>query len=99
MERSGGEYPKLIAWRNQPRKPKDIYSLEAINSFEGEVLIIESEKDDVIPRQVIANYINAIEDKSKLTHLVMKNAPHSIKEGPFRYEVERILVKWFGNSL
>ena len=97
MQTSGGEDPAVFAWRNQPKKSKETFSLEAISNFKGEVLIIESEKDDVVPHQVIENYLNAIKDKSRLTHIVMKNAPHSIKEGPFRDEVERILVKWFGN--
>lgn len=97
VETSGGEDPAVFTWRNQPRKPKETFGLEAISNFKGEVLIIESEKDDVIPHQTIENYIKAMKDKSKLTHVVMKNAPHSIKEGPFRDEVEQILVKWFGN--
>jgi esterase/lipase len=58
-------------------------------------LIIESEKDDSVPHQTILNYVNAVKDKSKLTHILMKGAPHSIKEGKFRDEVERILVDWF----
>lgn len=99
METSGGEGPDIVEWRNQPRKPGDTFALDALHNFGGEVLIIEAEKDDVIPHQLIENYINAIADKSKLTHVVMKNAPHSIKEGPFRDEVERILMKWFGGKI
>ncbi|OGE03880.1 hypothetical protein A3B51_01415 [Candidatus Curtissbacteria bacterium RIFCSPLOWO2_01_FULL_41_18] len=97
MQTSGGEDPAVYAWRNQHRKSRETFALEAVSNFKSKILIIESEKDDVIPHQVIENYINAIKDKSKLTHIVMKNAHHSIKEGPFRDEVERILVKWFGN--
>jgi len=96
MQTSGGEDPAVYAWRNQPKKSNETFSLEAISNFKGKVLIIESEKDDVVPHQVMENYINAVKDKSKLTHVVMKNAPHSIKEGPFRDEVKKILVAWFG---
>ena len=96
MQTSGGEDPAVFAWRNRPKKSNETFSLEAISNFKGKVLIIESEKDDVVPHQVMENYINAVKDKSKLTHVVMKNAPHSIKEGPFRDEVKKILVAWFG---
>jgi len=99
MQTSGGEDPAVYAWRNQPKKPGETFALEAICNFKGEILIIESEKDDIVPHQVMENYINAIKDESKLTHIVMENAPHSIKEGHFRDEVERILVKWFGNLI
>lgn len=93
-----GDDPEAVNWRNQPRKSTETYSLEALHNFKGNVLIIESEKDDTVPHQTILNYINAVKDKNKLTHILVKDAPHSIKEGKFRDEVERILVKWFGNK-
>ncbi|KKR59827.1 MAG: hypothetical protein UT99_C0023G0001, partial [Candidatus Curtissbacteria bacterium GW2011_GWA2_40_31] len=56
---------------------------------------IESEKDTYVPHQTVQNYIDATKDKNKLTYVFMKGAPHSIKEGPFRDEVERIYIEWF----
>jgi len=93
-----GDEPDVVKWRNQPKQPAETFALEAIHNFEGNVLIIESEKDRRIPHQTVLNYMNAIKDKSKLNYVLMKNAPHSIKEGPFRDEVERILVEWFRNK-
>ena len=95
----GGEIPEVMAWRKQPKQPNETYALQAVNNFSGNILIIESEKDDSIPPQTIENYINAVKDKNKLTHIIMKNVPHSIKEGKFRDEVERILVDWFKNKI
>jgi hypothetical protein len=56
---------------------------------------MESEKYDRVPHQTIMNYVNAVNNRNKLTHVFMKGAPHSIKEGKFRNEIERILIKWF----
>ena len=42
--------------------------------------------------------MNSIKDKSKLTQVVIEDAPHSIREGKFRDEVERVLVDWFKNK-
>lgn len=92
---SNGNEPGVMEWRAQHKKPRDTYALTAINNFQNRVLIIESELDDRIPHATIENYINAVKNKSKLTHVVIKNAPHSIKEGPFRNEVEKILKEWF----
>lgn len=89
--------PAVVAWRAQERKPDETLALSAVAKFPGNILVIESENDDMVPHQTTLNYMNAVKDKSKLTHIVMKNAPHSIKEGPFRDKVERILVKWFGS--
>lgn len=99
MQNVGGHDPVVMAWRRQSRKPPETFALDAIAHFNEEILIIESGKDDVVPHATIQNYANAVKDKRKLTHIVMKNAPHSIKEGPFRDEVEKILVDWFRKKL
>lgn len=98
MQNSGSENASVVAWRTKPKKPSETFALNAIHNFNGEVLVIESEKDDVVPHESVQNYLNAVKDKSKLTHIVMKGAPHSTKEGPFRDKVEQILVDWFGNK-
>jgi uncharacterized protein len=95
MQTSGSDDPALTAWREKPKNSNETFALEAVSDFDGEILIIESEKDDTIPHQTILNYINAVKDKSKLTHTLLENAPHSIKDGPLKDEVERILVDWF----
>src|SRR3989338_3748455 len=91
---SSHEDEAIMDWRRQQKQSSKTYALDSLSKFNGNVLIIEAELDDAVPHQVIENYINAVKDKSKLTHVVMKNAPHSIKEGPFRDEVKKILVAW-----
>lgn len=96
---SGSNNPQIVSWRNKVRKPNETYALQALHAFKGNIQIIESEKDTVVPHQTIANYINAVPDRTKLTHVVIKDAPHSIKEGVFRDRVEQILVNWMSNKL
>ncbi len=79
------------------KKTKRVF--EALQSYKGNVLIIESEKDNTIPHKMILSYVNAIKNKNNLTHVILKNAPHSIKEGKFRDEVEKILTEWFKDKL
>lgn len=76
----------------------ETFALHALHNFKGDVLLIESEKDEIVPHPIMQNFINAVEDKSKLTHIVMRGAPHSTKPGPFKEEVNRILVDWFKNK-
>lgn len=89
----------IAAWRKKTKKSSETYALDALNNFRGNVLIIESELDDVIPHETIENYKNAMVDKQNLTHIIMKGAQHSIKEGKFRDEVEKILKDWFRSRL
>jgi esterase/lipase len=84
----------IMEWRNEQRS-SGTYALDALREFKGNVLLIESEKDDRVPHQTIMNYANAVEDRSKLNHVVMEEAPHSIKDGPFKDQVTKILTSWF----
>lgn len=99
MKTSGALYPSIIVWRKLIKNPDDTFALKAISNFSGDILIIESERDEVVFHETIKNYINATNNKDKLTHVVIKNAPHSIKAGPFRNKTEKILVEWFKNKI
>lgn len=92
---NAGENPEVLKWRLIPKKYDETFALQALHNFKGDILIIESEKDEMVPHTIIQNFINAVKDTSKLTHIVMKGAPHSTKPGPFKEEVIRILVDWF----
>ncbi|HUQ84997.1 MAG TPA: alpha/beta fold hydrolase [Candidatus Limnocylindrales bacterium] len=96
---SGSENPEIVAWRKLVKKPADTFALQAINNYRGDVLVIESEKDIIVPHESTQNYIDAIKDKNKLTHVVINDAPHSIKEGIFRNKVTNILIDWFRNKI
>jgi esterase/lipase len=96
---SGVTTPEVIAWRKQKRKVNESYALTGINNFDGAVLIIESGKDDIVPRETIENYMGAVKNKENLTHVIVKDAPHSIKEGRFRDEITKILVEWFKDKI
>ncbi|MDO8609337.1 MAG: alpha/beta fold hydrolase [bacterium] len=94
---SGSTNTSIREWRKKLLNPDEAFALQAASQFVGEVLIIESENDESIAHETIVNYMNAVSDISKVTHIVMKNAPHSISEGPFRDMVEQILNNWFGD--
>jgi esterase/lipase len=95
---SGSTNNDIVTWRKQKRNSKETFALLAMSKYKGNVLIIESEKDTVVPHQTVVNYIHAVKNKKKLTHVVMLNAPHSLKDGSFKDECEKILVTWFTSS-
>ncbi len=96
---SGSESPEIVAWRKLDKKPNDTFALQAVSNYQGKVLIIESGNDYIVPRESVQNYINAFADESRLTHIIIKDAPHSIREGKFRDEVTKILVDWFKTKI
>lgn len=81
-------------WRHDFRNPQDTISLKALHNFDGKVLIVESGKDEIIPAQTVANYLNAVKDKKKLTHIVMEAAPHSLNTLELGKKYNKILYDW-----
>ncbi len=73
MQTSGNDNPTIFAWRKQIKNTRETFALEAISKFNGDILLIESEKDTVVPHETLQNYSNAVQDKRKLTHIVIKN--------------------------
>lgn len=73
---------------------KNSLTLKGVVNFPGEILIIESEKDEVIPHKVIENYLEVAPNKNHITHAVMKNTPHSLKTQAQETQYIEILKNW-----
>lgn len=82
-------------WRTKEHVFSESLALNSVHTFQGKILIVESEKDDVVPHQMIVNYKNAVKNPSKLTYIIMKNATHSLQKQAFRDAYEKILTRWF----
>lgn len=94
-----GENEEKAKWRTEVREWKETAALRALHEFSGEILLIESEKDDCVPPQTIKNYRNAVEEEGQVTYVLMKDAPHSLRDRPdLQRELEEILVDWMINQ-
>jgi len=79
-------------------KPQDNLALQAISNFDGNVLIIESQKDGRIPHATILNYIDSLRETSPLTYKIIEEADHSLSEEEWQLEFIRIITYWFGTN-
>lgn len=100
----GFELPKLQTheqlgvkeWRSQPRNWESSNALKSLHSFNGKVLIVESGKDETLPRQTLLNYKNAASDKRNLKYVIMENAPHSLTgHSEFKEKFNNIVYEWY----
>jgi pimeloyl-ACP methyl ester carboxylesterase len=87
--------PQLSEYRRQTLTPDANRALQGAARFRGAVLIVEAEKDIVIPHQVVANYLTAFEGAATLSHEVILAADHGLSAERWRREYGRILVDWF----
>jgi alpha-beta hydrolase superfamily lysophospholipase len=69
-------------------------ALRACAAFEGDVLIVESEHDNVVPHQAIANYIAAFERAHSLTYRIIAGADHGLSEELWQQAYTSLLVNW-----
>jgi pimeloyl-ACP methyl ester carboxylesterase len=98
----GWEMPKrqlhreqdLGAYRRSSVPAEDNRALRACAGFEGDVLIIESEHDHIVPREVISNYREACIQARSLTYRVIQGADHGLSEEPWQRAYTSLLVSW-----
>jgi pimeloyl-ACP methyl ester carboxylesterase len=81
-------------WRKKILSPSDNKALRALHSFKGNVLIIESEHDEQVPHQTVCNYGMAVKGSSKRTFVVMRNAPHSLRNSSLQAIYRGLLCDW-----
>lgn len=72
----------------------DNRALRSCKAFEGDVLIVESEFDHVIPHTVISSYIEACISAKSLTYRVIKEADHGLTEERNQRAYTSLLVNW-----
>ena len=84
----------LDAFRRRLVSPDENRALRVCAAFEGDVLVVESERDDIIPHPVIANYLAAFEKAHSLTYRVIEGADHGLSEEPWQQAFTTLLVNW-----
>ena len=88
----------IKVYRQSKITPKDNLALKAVSKFKGNLLLIESEKDEIIPKQTIKNYCQAVNPKTIFNYKIMKNADHALTKTKWKLEFITILSKWFENK-
>jgi len=85
----------LEKYRLLPVSPEESKALRACRAFTGDVLIVESEHDSVIPHQVIVNYREASISARSLTYRLIEGADHGLSTEASQRAYTAVLVNWF----
>lgn len=86
--------PDLIPFRHRQVAWKDNRALRACAEFTGDALIVEAELDQIIPHQVIENYVAAFTRARSRTARVIAGADHAFSEKPVQRSYTTVLVRW-----
>lgn len=84
----------LQAYRQQVLTADDNRALRACSAFEGDILLVESEHDQVIPHPVIVSYREAAKQARSLTYRVLKEADHGLTDDASQRAYTSLLVDW-----
>jgi dienelactone hydrolase len=101
-EDHGWEVPKvelsdkmdLTSYRRRLVSPDENRALSACSTFRGDVLLVESENDEVVPHAVIANYVAACVQAKSVTSRVITGAQHGLSDEEWQRAYAGILTKW-----
>jgi dienelactone hydrolase len=85
---------RLKAYRRQEIEPQHNRALAACTQFGGDVLIVESEHDTVVPHQVIKNYMKACVQAQSVTYRVVTGADHGLTAKEWQQTYTLLLVHW-----
>ena len=84
----------LMAYRRGQIAIDDNRALRACAKFEGDVLIVESEHDELVPHQTIVSYISAFRRAHSLTHRIIDGADHALSSETCARAYTWQLVNW-----
>ena len=85
---------QLALYRRQPVRPEESRALRASAAYSGDVLVVESEQDTVVPHQVIVNYREAFITARSLTYRVIPGADHALSGESCQRAYTALLVTW-----
>lgn len=85
---------ELAAYRRTSVSVQENRALRACAAFEGDVLIVESEQDEVVPHPTVASYRAAFVKAHSLTYRVIAGADHALSEERWQQAYTSLLVNW-----
>jgi len=99
---SGWDVPKLQLHREQDLKAyrrsivpaSENRALKACQAFTGDVLLIQSELDTIIPKAVLSSYREACEQARSLTYRCLEGADHGLTRDADQRAYTALLVSW-----
>ncbi len=89
----------LVGYRRRRIAVAENRALRACAAFRGDVLLVESEHDEIVPAPVLQSYREACADAHTLGHERLLGADHGLTAPEHQETYTRLLVSWFGERL
>jgi pimeloyl-ACP methyl ester carboxylesterase len=84
----------LRSYRSRLVAAMDNRALQACQNFTGDVLLVESEFDDIVPQTVLTSYREALSRTHSITYRCIKGADHGLTQQRDQRSYSGLLVAW-----
>lgn len=84
----------LVAYRKRIVASSDNRALRAAARFGGDVLLVESEHDKIVPHPAIASYLQAFLNAQSLTYRIIAGADHGLSDDASQRAYTSLLMNW-----
>ncbi len=82
------------AYRKQPQDAGNDRALAACAAFEGDVLLVASERDEQIPREAMLSFQAAFRSARSFSHRVIAGATHAMRDPRHQRIYTDLLLRW-----
>jgi dienelactone hydrolase len=89
----------LVSYRRRRIATIENRALRACAAFRGDVLLVESERDEIVPHPVAQSYREACARSRSLVHEVIHEADHGLTSRAHQDAYTSLLVRWFAEQL
>jgi pimeloyl-ACP methyl ester carboxylesterase len=89
----------LVEYRKRIVPATENRALRAAARFNGDVLLVESEHDQIVPHTVIASYLQAFLRAHSLTYRVIEGADHGLSDEGSQRAYTALVVNWLGEMV
>jgi uncharacterized protein len=84
----------FVEWRTKQLNYSENRALTALHAFNGKVQIVESGADEAVSHQTVKNYVDSVQNVGQLEYVVMKDAPHSLRNEVLSAKYVNLLSGW-----
>jgi pimeloyl-ACP methyl ester carboxylesterase len=86
--------PDFGHYRMRAHPAGDNRALDACAHFHGDVLVVESQHDVIVPHPVIASYVGAFTNARSLTYRLIEGADHGLTQERWKQAYTDLLITW-----
>ncbi len=97
--KAGLERTRLAAYRASIVPADGNRALAACSEFTGDVLVVGSEHDALVPHQVLHNYMAAFSRAQSLTYRMISDADHALSQTQWQQTYTSLLVNWMSEMV